>query len=63
MEKEKRNINGTLYYVYPLDWMCLSTGNNLPCEDCECFGGREGNNILCTENWVCLPNPNDNYSL
>lgn len=63
MEKEKRNINGTLYYVYPLDWMCLSIGNNCPCEDCECFGGREGNNILCTENWVCPPNPNDNNSL
>ena len=63
MEKEKRNINVTLYYVYPLDWMCLSIGNNCPCEDCECFGGREGNNILCTENWACSPNPNDNYSL
>lgn len=63
MEKEKRNINGTLYYVYPLDWMCLSTDNNCPCEGCKCFGGREGNNILCTENWAGRPNHNDNYSL
>ena len=63
MKKEIRNINGTLYYVYPLNWRCLSISNNSPCIDCKCYGGREGNKILCTENWADRPDPNDNYSL
>ena len=52
MEKETRNINGTIYYVYSLSWMCLPTANNFPCGDCKCFGGREGNNILCAIGWA-----------
>ena len=46
---------GEIYHIYPQDMCCLPNDEKNTCQCCECFGGYQGNNILCTHLWTQKP--------